>query len=107
MVSEISAREFTARRAAGEPMTLLDVREGWELAVAPVPSSTIHIPMGEIERRVGELDPARATVVLCRSGGRSAQVAQWLAAHGFTAVYNLTGGLLAWSRDLDPSIPRY
>lgn len=107
MVAELSAREFTERRAAGEPMTLLDVRESWELEVAPVPSSTVHIPMGEIERRLGELDPAGITVVLCRSGGRSAQVARLLEARGFASVYNLTGGLLAWSRDLDPSIPRY
>jgi rhodanese-related sulfurtransferase len=107
MVGELTPGEFTARRAAGESMTLLDVREDWELELAPVPAEIVHIPMGEIERRVGELDPGRTTVVICRSGGRSAQVAHFLAAHGFAQVHNLAGGILAWSRDLDPAIPQY
>ncbi|HLW25144.1 MAG TPA: rhodanese-like domain-containing protein [Steroidobacteraceae bacterium] len=107
MVEELTPGEFTARRAAGESMTLLDVREGWELEIAPVPSAVLHIPMGEIEQRIGELDPKRTTVVICRSGGRSAQVAHYLNTRGFASVYNLAGGILAWSRDLDPAIPRY
>lgn len=107
MVAELTPREFTERRAAGEPMTLLDVREDWEVELAPVPSSVVHIPMGEIEQRLGELDPSRTTVVICRSGGRSAEVARFLAARGFGSLYNLTGGILAWSHDLDPAIPRY
>jgi rhodanese-related sulfurtransferase len=107
MVAELSPREFMTRRDAGEALTLLDVREDWELEVAPVPSSIVHIPMGEIERRLGELDASRTTVVICRSGGRSAQVARFLAARGFASVYNLAGGILAWSRDLDPGIPQY
>jgi adenylyltransferase/sulfurtransferase len=107
MVSELTPREFSERRAAGESMTLLDVRESWELELAPVPSEIVHIPMGEIERRMGELDPRATTVVICRSGGRSGQVAEFLAAHGFASVFNLAGGILAWSRDLDPAIPQY
>jgi len=107
MVSEISPGEFVERRAAGESMTLLDVREPWEIELAPVPSSTVRIPMGELERRLAELDASQPTVVICRSGGRSAQVARFLEARGFAPVYNLSGGILAWSRDLDPSIPRY
>ncbi len=88
-------------------MTLLDVREDWEIGLAPVPSEVVHIPMGEISDRVRELDPNKDTVVICRSGGRSAQVAQFLDASGFTSVANLTGGILAWSRDIDPRIPQY
>jgi rhodanese-related sulfurtransferase len=107
MVKDLSPTEFLERRTAGEPVTLLDVREAWEIALAPVPSEVVAIPMGEISDRLKELDPNRETVVICRSGGRSAQVAHFLDRQGFKSVANLTGGILAWSRDLDPSIPQY
>lgn len=107
MVGELTPREFLDRRAAGEQMTLLDVREDWEIALAPVPSATIHIPMGELSDRIGELEPNKETVVICRSGGRSAQVADFLERQGFGKVFNLSGGILAWSRVIDPSIPQY
>ncbi|MEP6545825.1 MAG: rhodanese-like domain-containing protein [Gammaproteobacteria bacterium] len=107
MIKELSPREFLERRAGGAEMTLLDVREDWEIALAPVPSEILHIPMGQIATRLGELDPAQETVVICRSGGRSLQVATFLAGRGFGSVYNLAGGILAWSRDIDPRIPQY
>jgi rhodanese-related sulfurtransferase len=107
MIKELSPREFLERRGGGAPLTLLDVREDWEIALAPVPAPTVHIAMGEISGRFGELDPKRDTVVICRSGGRSAQVAQFLERQGFKSVFNLAGGILAWSRDLDPTIPQY
>jgi rhodanese-related sulfurtransferase len=107
MVKDMTPREFVERRAGGAEMTLLDVREDWETTLAPVPSGILHIPMGQIAERLGELDPNRETVVICRSGGRSADVARFLATQGFGSVYNLSGGILAWSRDLDPRIPQY
>jgi rhodanese-related sulfurtransferase len=107
MIKELSPREFLERRAAGAEMTLLDVREDWETALAPVPSDVLHIPMGQIPDRLTELDPLKETVVICRSGGRSLQVATFLAARGFGSVANLAGGILAWSRDIDPRIPQY
>jgi rhodanese-related sulfurtransferase len=107
MIRELSPREFVDRRANGEDMTLLDVREDWEIALAPVPTDTVQIPMGEISDRMGELDPKKETVVICRSGGRSAQVAHYLERQGFGKVFNLSGGILAWSRVIDPSIPEY
>jgi rhodanese-related sulfurtransferase len=107
MIKEISPQEFLARRAAGTPMTLLDVREDWETRLAPVPSSLVHIPMGQVADRLSELDPQQETVVICRSGGRSLEVARFLQAQGFAAVFNLAGGILAWSRDVDPQIPQY
>lgn len=97
MIKEMSPREFLERRAAGGAMTLLDVREEWETQLAPVPESVVHIPMGEIARRLGELDPRATTVVICRSGGRSLEVARFLAGQGFDSVFNLAGGILAWS----------
>ena len=107
MVAEITPQRYLERRAAGEPMTLLDVREDWEVALAPVPSPHLHIPMGSIGERLGELDPQATTVVICRSGGRSLQVARFLSGRGFGSVLNLAGGILAWSRDIDPGIPQY
>jgi rhodanese-related sulfurtransferase len=107
MIGEMSPREFLDRRAAGEDMTLLDVREDWELKLAPVPTHVVHIPMGEISERIAELDPKKETVVICRSGGRSTQVAQFLERQGFGKVFNLSGGILAWSRVIDPRIPLY
>lgn len=104
MVGEVTPTAFQARRASGA--LLLDVREEWELKVASVPDF-VHIPMGEIRARIGELDPERETVVICRSGRRSLEVARFLEQQGFRSVANLTGGILAWSRELDPSIPEY
>jgi len=104
-VAEITPTEFVERRSRGESLTLLDVREEWELAVASVPD-VIHIPMGEVADRLGELDRGREVVVLCRSGRRSLQVASFLQQNGFQAV-NLAGGILAWSRELDATIPTY
>ena len=104
-VAEISPTEFVARRARGESLTLLDVREEWELGVASVPD-VVHIPMGEVADRLGELERGREVVVLCRSGRRSLQVANFLQQNGFQAV-NLAGGILAWSRELDATIPTY
>ncbi|MHB8475002.1 MAG: rhodanese-like domain-containing protein [Steroidobacteraceae bacterium] len=107
MIKDMTPREFVERRAGGGEMTLLDVREDWETKLAPVPTDILHIPMGQVAERLAELDPARETVVICRSGGRSLEVARFLAGHGFASVSNLTGGILAWSRDLDPRIPQY
>lgn len=106
MVREIGPAEFVARRDAGAELVLLDVREPWELGIASVPG-IVHIPMHQVPDRLGELDPQRETVVLCRSGGRSLQVARYLEAQGFAAVANLTGGILAWGREVDPTLASY
>jgi adenylyltransferase/sulfurtransferase len=104
-IPEITPAEFVARRDRGEPMTLLDVREAWELDVASVPG-IVHMPMGEVAERVDELNRDQEVVVLCRSGRRSLEVARFLQQKGFKAV-NLAGGILAWSRDVDATIPTY
>jgi rhodanese-related sulfurtransferase len=106
VVNEISPVELQARREAGTGPLVVDVREKWELEVASIPD-VLHIPMNEFPARAGELDAGREIVVMCRSGGRSMQVAQFLARNGFRSVANLTGGILAWSRDVDPSVRAY
>jgi rhodanese-related sulfurtransferase len=106
MVREISPAEFVARRERGDAMVLLDVREPFELAIASVPGA-VHIPMGQVPERLAELDPASEIVVMCKAGGRSLQVARFLESRGYGSVANLTGGTLAWSREVDPSLPTY
>jgi len=106
MVSEITASQLQARRTAGTAPTVLDVREAWELQLASIPG-VLHIPMNEVPTRLAELDANAEIVVMCRSGGRSMQVAQFLARNGFRSVANLTGGILAWSRDVDSSVQQY
>ena len=102
----MTPREYAARAEAGPAPVLLDIREDWELAIARL-DGVLHIPMGEIPARLGELAPEREIVVLCRSGGRSAQVARFLQQQGFRDVWNLAGGILAWSEQLDPSLAQY
>jgi len=104
-VSEITPSEFVARRERGDALTLLDVREDWELGVASVPN-VVHIPMGQFADRLQELDRNTEIVVLCRSGRRSLEVAKFLQQNGYKTV-NLAGGILAWSRDVDATIPTY
>jgi rhodanese-related sulfurtransferase len=106
MVTEMAPADLQARRATSSAPVVLDVREPWELKVASIPD-VLHIPMTEIPARLDELDKNSEIVVMCRSGGRSMQVAQFLARNGFRSVANLTGGILAWSRDVDPSVEPY
>jgi len=106
MIPQVQPQEVSARIASGEAWTLLDVREAWELAICALPD-TLHIPMGEIPARWTELDAAAPTVVICRSGQRSQQVARFLQAQGFARVENLAGGILAWARELDPTLTAY
>jgi rhodanese-related sulfurtransferase len=104
-IPEITPAEFLARKERGENLTLLDVREAWELGIVSVPG-IVHIPMNEVPNRLGELDQSVETVVLCRSGRRSMEIARLLQQQGFRAV-NLAGGILAWAHDVDPSLPTY
>ncbi len=106
MVRELSPVEFV-RDAQGKTATLLlDVREAWELEVAALPGA-LHIPMAEVPGRLAELDRSRDIVVMCRSGGRSLSVARFLEAQGYPSVANLTGGVLAWSREVDSTLATY
>lgn len=106
MHEDLLPAEFVAQRAAGELWQLLDVRESWEIATACVPEF-IHIPMSEMLARRDELDEQTPVAVLCHSGLRSARVATYLAATGFARVANIRGGIDAWAKTVDTTIPRY
>jgi rhodanese-related sulfurtransferase len=108
-VPELSPTEFAARwpsYATGEDVVLLDVREHDELAIAAVDGAR-HIPMREVPARIGDLDSGKPLVVMCHSGGRSRRVAEFLQGNGFTIVFNLKGGIDAWSTQIDSRVPRY
>ena len=85
---------------------LLDVREPWELSLASI-DGVVNIPMAQVPDRLHELDRDRKIVVICHHGSRSFQVAVFLKQSGFGTVINLTGGIDAWSREVDPSVPLY
>ena len=85
---------------------LLDVREPWEIDRAAL-DGILAIPMHEIPAALAGLDSGRTTVCICHHGGRSEQVARFLEAHGFVDVVNLTGGMHAWSLQVDASVPTY
>lgn len=106
MVNEISVEELKARLDTGEKPLVIDVREAWELEISKVDFAH-HMPMGSIPVRLNELDPATPIIVMCRSGGRSLQIANLLESHGFRSVTNLTGGILAWGERIDPSLRPY
>lgn len=85
---------------------LLDVREPWEVETAHIAGS-VSIPMHEIPARSEELDDEAQIVCVCHHGARSANVAMFLESRGFTQVFNLQGGIDAWSRQVDPKVPTY
>jgi len=98
--------EGLAAALAIEPPAILDVREGWELALCSL-AGALHIPLGELAARFGELDRDRPLVVMCHHGVRSRAAQAFLLAQGFSRVVNLAGGIDAWARRVDPSMATY
>jgi rhodanese-related sulfurtransferase len=106
-IEHISPHEARARRDANpEEVVLLDCREPFELDLAGI-DGAVHIPMGEIAARCTELDPSREVIVFCHTGIRSMSVTAFLGRQGFERVMNMAGGIDAWSRTVDPSVPCY
>jgi adenylyltransferase/sulfurtransferase len=90
----------------GDSFMLIDVREPHEFQIGRIPGSTL-IPLGDVPRRLGEIDPAREIVVHCKMGGRSAKAVDFLRQQGYKRVVNVKGGILAWSDKVDPAVPKY
>jgi adenylyltransferase/sulfurtransferase len=103
---EIDPVGLKARLDRKEDVFILDVREPHEYDICRLDGSTL-IPLGELPKRVSELNSADDIVVHCRSGVRSAKAVDFLRKAGFRKVKNLTGGILAWSDQVDPSVPKY
>jgi rhodanese-related sulfurtransferase len=113
-VAELPGRVLKQRLAAGESLTLLDVREPDETAYCkidiPLTARLLIIPMREVPGRLGEIDQALGRgplVVYCHHGVRSLAVAEWLCERQSGEISNLSGGIDAWSVEVDPGVPRY
>jgi molybdopterin/thiamine biosynthesis adenylyltransferase/rhodanese-related sulfurtransferase/molybdopterin converting factor small subunit len=102
----LTARELKAELDRGEVLQIIDVREPQEYQINRLPGSTL-IPLGELPKRYVELDPNANLVMQCKSGMRSAKAQDFLRSKGFTKVRNLTGGVLGWIDQVDPSQPKY
>ncbi|HEY1743269.1 MAG TPA: rhodanese-like domain-containing protein [Granulicella sp.] len=104
---EITVEQLKQQLASANPPLLLDVREQWEFDTANIEGSKL-MPMGEIPSRAHqELDEEQHILVLCHHGARSLSVASWLRQQGFDQAQSVAGGIDAWSRSIDPNVPRY
>ncbi len=104
-VPEIQVEELKRRLDAGEDVFVLDVREPHEYQICNI--NGYLIPLGDLPKRVHELDSSREIVAHCRSGARSAKAVDFLRQAGFKKVHNLAGGILAWAERVDPKMPKY
>jgi sulfur-carrier protein adenylyltransferase/sulfurtransferase len=106
-MDDIKAVELDELIKSGADIQLIDVRQPAEYNFARIPGSKL-IPLGEILRRMDEIDPTRDTVIHCKMGGRSAQAIHVLRQAGFKGkLRNLRGGITAWSNEVDPKVPKY
>src|SRR5687767_12194189 len=106
-MQEITAPELKKRMDAGDNIQLVDVRQPDEYDFAKIEGAKL-IPLGDILKRMDELDPHRETVIHCKMGGRSAKAIEMLERAGFKGeLKNLKGGITAWSNEVDPKIPKY
>jgi adenylyltransferase/sulfurtransferase len=104
-IPEITPRDLKARLDRGDDLFILDVREPHEYQICNLNGHLI--PLGELSRRVNELDSSREIIAHCRSGKRSADAVEFLQKAGFRKIWNLKGGILAWSDEVDSSVPKY
>jgi len=107
MVEEITAIELKRKFDDQEDFQLIDVRQPDEFAFARIEGAKL-VPLGEIIRRMDELDPSKEVIVQCKVGGRSSRAIEALRSAGYTGpLKNLRGGITAWSNDVDPQVPKY
>ena len=102
----LSPKEVFERLERGDDFVLLDVREPFEVQIAPL-QEALCIPMAEVPQQLEQLDRGKDIVVVCHHGIRSARVCQFLQSNGYDRVINLAGGIDAWAIEIDPLIPRY
>jgi adenylyltransferase/sulfurtransferase len=102
----MTVHELKELRDAGDDHFLLDVREPHEQAICRIDGATL-IPLGELENRTGELPKNKRILVHCKSGGRSARAVSRLRELGFNDVWNVSGGIIAWAREIDPKMSEY
>lgn len=103
-MKEITVQELKDKKESGEDFFLLDVREGFEYMVSNLDGT--HISLGDLQARLGEIEDKKESevIVMCRSGNRSGKAIDFLEQEGFSNIYNLKGGITAWSKEIDPSM---
>lgn len=104
-MKEITVQDLKKMQDENEDFQLIDVREAYEFEIANLGGELI--PQGQVEQNLAKINTDKKVVVHCRSGARSARIVQLLEQKGYTEVYNLKGGIMAWSTEIDPSVPRY
>jgi adenylyltransferase/sulfurtransferase len=105
-VEEISPVELKRRVDAGEPLEIIDVRDPHEFAICRIPGTRL-VPLGSLAEHLHEFDSSKTYVMHCKSGVRSAKAIAQLRRAGFRRLLNLRGGVLAWSSEVDPTVPTY
>ena len=106
-MEEITPTELKKRLDNGDNLQIVDVRENNEVEISRLPNA-IHIPLAQVLVRMDEIDPNSETVVYCKMGGRSARAIDALQRSGFTGkLINLRGGIIGWSNEVDPTVPKY
>ena len=105
IMKEISVSELKEKKENGEDFQLIDVREDFEYEMSNL--GGLSIPLGGILIEADKIDKTKPVVVMCRSGKRSAAAIMQLEQKGFTNLYNLRGGILAWADEIDPNLSVY
>lgn len=104
---DVSVEDVRDKLLTNDPPVLLDVRQFEEILQARL-KHDLHIPLGELEGKIGDLEPYREKTIVCfcKTGGRSAKATEILERHGFKA-FNMAGGIASWSKYVDSSVPLY
>ena len=106
LFKSITVQDLKTKLDNGEDFTLIDIREKQELAICKIPDA-IHIPMQSISDVFNKINFDKPVVIMCKSGGRSAQVCDFLNAQGYFDIYNLYGGIISWAIEIDSNMDVY
>ena len=102
----ITVNELKHKIDQNDDFTLIDVRENSELEICKLESAQ-HIPMNSIPLQLNKIDFSKPVVIMCKSGGRSAQICQFLNQQGYFNIYNLSGGIISWALEIDSTMATY
>jgi len=105
-IKEISVQSLNKKINNKEIFSLIDVRESQELEISKI-SQAIHIPMSNIPNNLNQIHLNQPVIIMCKSGGRSAKVCEYLQSQGYLNVYNLKGGIINWALEIDPNMDTY
>ena len=105
-IKEISVQSLNKKINNNENILLIDVREAAELKISKI-SQAIHIPMNTIPNNLNQLSSKKTIIIMCKTGGRSAQVCEYLSNQGYSKIYNLKGGIISWALEIDSTLDIY